>query len=1014
MESSDHPKGVVRWRSLLFLLFAFLLAVAFALPFATTSYDLKQYYYFDVDLTADHAGITQVFYDIGNGIVEADSVAQPLEITKKPRRYRYLLPCGEVKRLRFDFSNHEGHYTFKNVVIRGLDGEIVRRFAPSDFVPNNQIKKLQASENTIEVDTISPANDPYLVFKPAQSIKLPFGKKQARATVRIAWRNMFCALVLAAVILEFTRRFFGPSLEVLVAALRRHPLITIALAGALSVVVQLHPVIFSGKSFASPNSPTFLLYDYFPTLPGYESSHIEHQKGSDVAAFMYSHVDFPALERRALFTDHELPLWNRYNLSGVPLLGQGQTMFGELLNIIPLLSGNSAGSWDIKFVLSRWIFAFSLGAFVWMATGRLKVGAFIALVASWIGYFSFRATHPAQFAVDLGPLILLAWGCLERVKTRRATVLAAAFLFVANWEVMTSGTIKEAYMTLLAVDFAGLLYLCLRAPSFSAARTKLLAAAAAGVILILVSTPIWLTFLDTLRVSWTSYDTPAVHQIPRWQAIGFFEDMFCRRFIPDEQHVIPSSNIVVLLGAAWLLAALIYRRSRGALAIMLAAALSFSVAFAVVPAAWLLRMPFIANIHHVGNTFGCPLIILLTVMAGLGIADFFDAETNDRLQRRLAVLAVGIGIIGLLYIVYNVTAGHAPVSPFYKGYIPALAIGAVILVAAAYFRRAFSPAMYITIIGGALIVLLWRHGQYNQIRFDEYVFNPQVRTDLHAPSPALTEIRRLTSEPERTAGFNNAFFAGVGSLYFIESIYRVDALRNGFYDELLAASGLRKILHWGEADSGGERDVSRGPMDMLNVRFYLDNPGDREPTSGLRTIAKEDLRVDESPTVWPRAFFTNRIIDEGDLSQFVAKLKSAHGQPFAALAPEEMERLIDQNLLPPPGDRTSSTPARNYTLTSNTTSFVIDADGPGMVVLTESYYPDDFRAFVNGDRVPYVRVNHAFKGIVIRGSGTYEVRFEYWPRHLTIALCISAIGLLLGAGLFVTSYRKSLSMLAGP
>src|SRR3569833_2888229 len=110
MESSSQSLRFNWTRPVLFLVFAFLLAVAFALPFATTSNELKQYYYFDVDLTADHAGITQLFYDVGNGIVEGDSISQPLEITKKPRRYRYLLPCGVLKRLRFDLNIHEGHY----------------------------------------------------------------------------------------------------------------------------------------------------------------------------------------------------------------------------------------------------------------------------------------------------------------------------------------------------------------------------------------------------------------------------------------------------------------------------------------------------------------------------------------------------------------------------------------------------------------------------------------------------------------------------------------------------------------------------------------------------------------------------------------------------------------------------------------------------------------------------------------------------------------------------------------
>ena len=45
--------------------------------------------------------------------------------------------------------------------------------------------------------------------------------------------------------------------------------------------------------------------------------------------------------------------------------------------------------------------------------------------------------------------------------------------------------------------------------------------------------------------------------------------------------------------------------------------------------------------------------------------------------------------------------------------------------------------------------------------------------------------------------------------------------------------------------------------------------------------------------------------------------------------------------------------------------------------------------------VPYLRVNHAFKGIYVDTAGTYSVRFSYWPAELTVALWLSGVGGLL-------------------
>jgi uncharacterized membrane protein YfhO len=87
-------------------------------------------------------------------------------------------------------------------------------------------------------------------------------------------------------------------------------------------------------------------------------------------------------------------------------------------------------------------------------------------------------------------------------------------------------------------------------------------------------------------------------------------------------------------------------------------------------------------------------------------------------------------------------------------------------------------------------------------------------------------------------------------------------------------------------------------------------------------------------------------------------------------------------------------PAADYDLTSNTTSFTVNATGPGFIVLTEAYEPGNFQATVNGRRVPYLRINHAFKGVYVDGPGTYRVQFSYWPRGLTTALILagSALG----------------------
>jgi hypothetical protein len=86
-------------------------------------------------------------------------------------------------------------------------------------------------------------------------------------------------------------------------------------------------------------------------------------------------------------------------------------------------------------------------------------------------------------------------------------------------------------------------------------------------------------------------------------------------------------------------------------------------------------------------------------------------------------------------------------------------------------------------------------------------------------------------------------------------------------------------------------------------------------------------------------------------------------------------------------------PAREYRLTNNSTNFSVEASGPGIIVLSEAYYPGDFIARINGKKINYIRVNEAFKGIWVNKAGHYDVNFIYRPEYLNISLLISAIGM---------------------
>ena len=170
---------------------------------------------------------------------------------------------------------------------------------------------------------------------------------------------IFAGLAALLATLEFAPRLRG-ALAGGARRLAERPSRAVMVVAAIAVIASAYPIVFLGRSLVSPNLGTTLLYDKFPTLPGYRSSAMTDPKLSDVGAVMWQHVPFSVIQHRAL-SQGELPLWNRYNALGVPLLGQGQSMFGDPLHFLVITARGAAWAWDLKYLIAKWLLAAGLG-----------------------------------------------------------------------------------------------------------------------------------------------------------------------------------------------------------------------------------------------------------------------------------------------------------------------------------------------------------------------------------------------------------------------------------------------------------------------------------------------------------------------------------------------------------------------------------------------------------------------------------------------------------------------------
>ena len=970
---------------------------------------------FEVTIRSTLPGFAQLYYDLGAGYNEKDSSRAEIQGRERAVLCKFLLPEGVYSSFRFDPTDRaRNELTLSGGRILDGNGHTLRSIAPGQFKPVNDIETLNANDREVTVTTTATAHDPILTLELGEPLAL---KSSVQPSFRTLLRRFLIAFIVAAgVVVGITPVLFSriiPSISrrrrQALSFLAAHPNKLLLFSAAASVVLSCYPVVFFGKSFLSPNnhSHTYLLYGEMPTVPDSTQVATDDEKGSDLGAAMWYSWPTSIAESRALLKDGELPLWNRYDSGGLPLLGQGQSMFGDPLHFLVLLTNGAAGWWDLKYVIAKFLFAASLAFCVLKLTRHLPAALIISLSAPFIGFFSYRYSHPAFFSLCYAPLIYLAWVNLMAADKGSLKSLWVGLMVLANWTVMNSGTVKEAYVLLLAMNLCGCLTLLFSRTQGK--RSKLGLALGAQFIFILVGAPVWMTFLHTLHNSWTVYETGGAFQLQPSLFIGLFDDIFYRQFNADEMHLDPSANFLMLGAVLWFCFSRNRREaSPDCWGPVLTCLLACAMVFGVIPPSLIARLPFIGRIYHVDNTFSDVAIICLLLLAGLGIKTFWiDCRT---FSFNGTALRVCLALAGLLALYLGTTEAvqrstrallhsgdQMPKSPFFWFYSLTLLLGLALASWAgrsALIRQV--RTWHIVSLAAAFFLLHWRHGMHLETPFDPYVMNPQPRTNLIADSsPAVKLISSEMQQPGRVLGLGYDFAPGYGSAIGLEQVDSAAPLLNRDYKSLIDAFGARLLLGSsknGTVDDQLERNLPL--FQLLNVRYFLGHAGSKAASiPSLRSLAERDLAIYESRGVWPRAFFTSRYVPYEDETQFIDLIRTDKG-PFAAIAHSEFEENSALKELAPRNDPDNNTivPAVNYRLTSNTTSFNVTTPGPGVVVLTEPYIPEDFLVWVNGKLTNYFRVNGAFKAVVVPQAGTYTVTYSYWPANLNLSLWLALAG----------------------
>jgi len=183
-------------------------------------------------------------------------------------------------------------------------------------------------------------------------------------------------------------------------------------------------------------------------------------------------------------------------------------------------------------------------------------------------------------------------------------------------------------------------------------------------------------------------------------------------------------------------------------------------------------------------------------------------------------------------------------------------------------------------------------------------------------------------------------------------------------------------------------------LNMLNVKYI--SAARQLPFPQLTEVFSENSQfVYENSEVLPKTFFVDSVITLTDTRQVIDKLKPSNGFEASEFAIVETNRALSAAPDTTASAKVTHYGARNITLET-------ERSRPGFMVLSEIYYPEGWKAFIDGEETPIYKTNYILRGIEVP-AGTHEISFRFNPASHIWGSRIAWSGNLiqLGIGIFL-------------
>jgi len=174
------------------------------------------------------------------------------------------------------------------------------------------------------------------------------------------------------------------------------------------------------------------------------------------------------------------------------------------------------------------------------------------------------------------------------------------------------------------------------------------------------------------------------------------------------------------------------------------------------------------------------------------------------------------------------------------------------------------------------------------------------------------------------------------------------------------------------------RALDNALLSMLNVKHLVSPLPLLDPQ--FRPVTADTPYVYENNAVFPKAFFVDSV-------KIVPGLQAFFKQLQAETHPEAIAFLTARNL--PATLNADSARVDTVVYSKNAIHVTVKTREPALLVLSENFYADGWRATLNNAALQVYQTNHVLQSVLVPANTTGTIRFEFFPKTLEAGLWIS-------------------------